>query len=353
DAAREEAVLRGVRFLLESQKPDGSFEGDLGITGVCLKALAVSGKLPKDHPAVQKAVAYVLKFVKEDGGIYDKMLLNYTTCVSMMALVAVDAEKYAKQIKGATEFIIDDQWDETESVDRKDSRYGGWGYGKHKRPDLSNVQFALDALRAAGVPSTHPVFAKAIIFVSRTQSRSESNEGYFISDDGGGFIYTPFNTGESKAGFVTLPNGKKGLKSSGSMTYAGFKSYIYADLDRNDPRVRGALEWIKRHWTVEENPELGQQGLYYYYMTMAKAMHAWGEPRITDDRGFVHDWRAEITRALLKRQLKEGSWTNDADRWFEGNKPLVTAFVILTLDECRPEEKQHKHDRDDESKDLV
>ena len=45
------------------------------------------------------------------------------------------------------------------------------------------------------------------------------------------------------------------------MTYAGLKSMIYAGLTANDPRVKAAFKWIRPHYSVQENPGMGQQGL--------------------------------------------------------------------------------------------
>ena len=65
-----------------------------------------------------------------------------------------------------------------------------------------------------------------------------------------------------------------GLRSYGSMTYAGLKSMIYCGAGPEDPRVKAATKWIKDHYTLAENPGMGQQGLYYYYQTMSKALAA-------------------------------------------------------------------------------
>ena len=97
-----------------------------------------------------------------------------------------------------------------------------------------------------------------------------------------------------------------GLRSYASMTYAGLKSMIYAGLGHDDPRVKAALSYIKRHYTLDENPGLGQQGLYYYYHTFAKTMFVLGEPTITDAAGNTHDWRAELVAALANRQQARG-----------------------------------------------
>ncbi|HUU31550.1 MAG TPA: hypothetical protein VMY69_05555, partial [Phycisphaerae bacterium] len=52
----------------------------------------------------------------------------------------------------------------------------------------------------------------------------------------------------------------------------------------------------------------------------------------------THDWRAELSDSILRRQRENGSWFNEAERWFEGEQvPVVpTSYCILALVECRP-----------------
>ena len=73
------------------------------------------------------------------------------------------------------------------------------------------------------------------------------------------------------------------------------------------------------------------QGLYYYYHVFARALRAWGEPVIPDDKGVKHSWREDLCRKLISLQNKDGSWVNTADRWYEGNPSLVTAYAVLAL----------------------
>jgi len=332
---RERAIRRAVAYLLQAQAPDGSWgDGNVGITALCTDALLVGGKTIED-PAVKKAADLIAGHQQADGGIYDVGLRTYTTSIALMVLVKADPKAYAQAIEKAKAYLIRHQWDEPESIDKDHPWYGGHGYGKHERPDLSNTQYFVEAMHQAGVPKDHPLWEKVVVFVSRTQDRSESNEGVFVGTDSGGMIYSPHAGGESKAGTVSLPDGRKGLKAYGSMTYAGFKSFIYANLDRDDPRVQAALDWIRRHWTFEENPDLGQQGLYYYYQTAAKALSAWGEETLTDARRRKHDWKAELTEAILRRQRPDGSWINEADRWFEGYGPVPTSYALVALANCR------------------
>ena len=78
------------------------------------------------------------------------------------------------------------------------------------------------------------------------------------------------------------------------MTYAGLKSMVYAGLKPDDVRVKAALGYIAKNYTLEENPGGGQRGLYYYYLMFARAMAALGKPTFTDAEGKEHDWKAEL-----------------------------------------------------------
>jgi hypothetical protein len=153
-----------------------------------------------------------------------------------------------------------------------------------------------------------PAIQRALAFVSRAQNLESPHNTlpHPAKNPDGGFYYTPANGGESQAG--TLPNG--GLRSYGSMTYAGLKSMIFAGLTKSDPRVKAATAWLRKHYTFVENPGLGDAGLYYYFHTAAKALDVLGEDRFTDAAGQTHDWKAELSAAILAKQKPDGSWIN-------------------------------------------
>jgi squalene-hopene/tetraprenyl-beta-curcumene cyclase len=119
------------------------------------------------------------------------------------------------------------------------------------------------------------------------------------------------------------------------MTYAGLKSMIYAGLRKDDVRVKAALGYIAKHYTVDENPGQGQRGLYYYYHTFARALAAFGQPKIVDAQGKEHDWRADLIGALAKRQEPNGAWVNREDRFMEGDPNIVTSYALLALAAAR------------------
>ncbi|WP_233578810.1 prenyltransferase/squalene oxidase repeat-containing protein [Tautonia sociabilis] len=332
------SIARAVEFLRTRQADDGSWSGERnepGITGLVVAALLKSGRMTPLDPVVSKGLAYLEQFVDPAGGFPGTSHANYTTAIAIMAFHEANRDgRYDAIVKGGQDFLKTKQWDEGEGRHPDDVFYGGAGYGgRSDRPDLSNTAFMVEALRETGLPADDPALQKALIFVSRSQNLdSEFNDQPWAEKvNDGGFIYTPANGGSSLAG--EAPGG--GLRSYGGMTYAGFKSLVYAGLTRDDPRVKAALEYIRAHYTVEENPGLGQVGLYYYYQAMAKALAAFGEPTIVDSQGVSHDWRADLTAALVKRQGPRGEWVNPADRFMEGDPNLVTAYGILALASVR------------------
>ena len=174
---------------------------------------------------------------------------------------------------------------------------------------------------------------RALRFVSRCQNlETEHNETKFAAKNpDGGFYYTVAAGGSSQAGETA--NG--GLRSYGSMTYAGLKSMIYAGVGPDDQRVAAAYQWAKNHYTLSENPGLGNNGYYYYLHTLAKALDALGKSEIVDASGVKHDWRKELVATLAEGQQANGSWLNSNERWMEGDPNLVTGYVLLTLSYCR------------------
>ena len=344
----KEVVSKGVTYLLEKgQAEDGSFSKGLStaVTSMAATVLMKHG-LPADHPKVAKAILFILNNVQEDGGIYtpDTFLKNYETSLAILCLVEANKDGvYDKIIQRAADYIRTIQWDGAEGHERVSGFYGGWGYGSHQRPDLSNSQYAIEALIAAGVDVKSVEMQKAMVFLSRGQNLpSADNTMEFAArvqkgdDDYGSMIYTPANNGETKV--VPAENEAGGLRGYASMTYAGLKSFLYAGLDKEDLRVQAAMDWIRRHYSLETNPGLGAQGLFYYYHVFAKALHVVGEQTITDSDGTVHNWRAELVQELAKRQKPDGSWTNiEHDRWYEGDNNLVTCYALLALAYCSPE----------------
>ncbi|MBM4107262.1 MAG: hypothetical protein FJ255_00345 [Phycisphaerae bacterium] len=427
------------------------------ITGLVLRGMIENGSVSADDAAVRRGVAFVLSFRQKDGGIYDRVLPSYNTAICLSLLTRLRDPEARAAIEPAARFLRSLQFGEdavthggtgesARPVERAHAFYGGVGYGRSGRPDLSNTAFFLEALRDAGVEGNDPAVRRALVFLQRLQmSERVNDQPYAAGSTQGGFIYATSASGEAAGGgqsfagevaeslsgppglaarvrlgtrdgkprtldraeverrigdaagassmaalrglgdrFMVLlgptPDGAQSgvfevraaladkgdleellraalggdvevleveavsawrgvsrLRAYGSMTYAGFKSYLYADLSRTDPRVVSALGWISRHYTLDENPGLGTEGLYYYYLTLARAMAAWGMDRVE-----VHgpggperrDWARDLVAKLSRLQRPDGSFTPVDDRWMENDPVLITAYALIALQQA-------------------
>ena len=354
ESMRKEAlhsIRLGVQWLEKNQNPEGWWSNPMYPAMTALAASAImnspdvirEGKTPE---SVRRALRFIKSCTRPDGGIYKDVqgvkgggLPNYNTAICLLALADANDPLDRDIILKGRKFIIRSQ-----NLDRG-PYFGGMGYdANNARPysDLSNTVWALEALRR-----TQPAelgqdkdlnWSAAIDFVSRCQHLRQTNKADWVQDtpaERGGFIYNPTKSqaGEAKSDDdnTTFP------RSYASMTYAGLLSFIYAQVDRQDPRVLAACDWIKRHWSVDENPGVGAQGLYYHYLTMSKALDVNGQEELALATGQTVGWRSELVKKLVSLQKIDpptglGFWQNENNRWWENDPSLVTAYTLLALD---------------------
>jgi squalene-hopene/tetraprenyl-beta-curcumene cyclase len=352
------AIDKGIRFLKENQVPgslgrwrfNSKVPPDIGITGLALLGVMESkrGYTEADVPWVRDGIKWIVASQKEDGSIHAGMLATYNTSIAILALTATKNPAYRPVIDKAVEYLRIVQSDEAEGYQPGDRFYGGVAYGDNERPDLSNTHFSLEAAHTGGMKTDDAYWKKAIVFLQRSQNRSESNDlkdGDVVpGNDGGGFYSPAVGDREAKAGFITLKDGKKVRRSYGSMSYALLRSYLFCNLDVKDPRVQAVTEWLEKNYTVEHNPgmegssdkpEAKYAGLYYYYLTMARTLAAPRAPVLKDESGKPRNWREDLARAIVARQQADGSWFNDKNpQFWEGSAVLATSMAINALNAC-------------------
>ena len=335
DPALNTAVAKGAKFLLAKQEADGHWSDAQMPALTALPVWALTGSRADAADAIGKGVKFILSTQKPDGGFYvpkpgrgGSGLGNYNTSVCLSSLFETKKAPTSAMLK-AREYIASSQ------LTGDDTMAGGFGYDKLSRrryADLSNTSYALDAMsRTATLEELRNSgkkvdlnWAQAIAFVERLQKK----EG----EDKGGAAY---NDRTPQGGTATNASGRVHLRAYGSMSYAAVLSMCSARLTKADPRVRSALEYCTKYWTVDENPGMGNQGLFYYYDILARALSAAGVEELFTDDGRTIYWKRELARKLLALQKEDGSWSNDNNRFWEGDPVLCTSFAMLALELCR------------------
>lgn len=342
-----QAIARGNAWLIAQQKPEGNWDDAAlpAFSALALNAIVRDPNLERSAKfpdPIEKGYTWLLAQQKPDGGIYNRGLSVYNTATSVTALMAANRKDFEPAVVKARKHLIDNQWDIDKKKETDNPNDGGIGYGSSKEhTDLSNTYLAIEALALSkkvtedGNHGEQPDldWDAAVKFLSRCQNLKATNDQQWATEDPknkGGFTYSPF---ESKAGNDTTPDGRTALRAYGSMSYAGLLSLIYAKVSADDPRVIAVKEWLGKNYTLDENPGMGPEGLYYYYQTMSKALSAANVNLLKLDNGKEVDWRKELAGRLLSKQREDGSWVNSNGRWMESNPVLVTAFTVLSLEQ--------------------
>ncbi len=341
---------RGIRYLLACQEGAGSWMGAVGHPA--MTALAVMGIYgTPDYKAseeirgrMDKALDYIVSNAQEDGGIYRPRgegqgaaaggYAVYNTSICLLALATCNRPGDVAVMRKARAYLM--------GSDAIPDASGGFGYGSKTRADLNNTAWALDAIQATDHLDREPftsdpaaakrvdlAWENALTFVTMCQNLKATNQSAWVASapesDAGGFIYCPQEALQEKAP-------ARALRSYGSMTYSGLKSLIYAKVKPDDARMVSALDWVRRNYTLDSNPGVGQAGLFYYFHTFAKTLALLKQDTLTDAKGVSHAWKAELAARLAALQRKDGSWCNErSGRWMESIPQLATAYSLMAI----------------------
>jgi hypothetical protein len=367
------AIDRGQKYLLDSQRPEGTWtprkdatlEVDAyGVEALVLTALAKTGVKPS-HPKMVLGLKVLRQMIVERRGQqrYAGIEVGHRTyaaaCVTMLLdALYVEHPKRDPDRKGANgppapakmkDSLPEDARDDIKDVVAflvKSQRESLWRYpGPAKEnEDLSATQYALMALLTAGRVGVHAppeVYRRALIHLLAWQEKKTSPTEDLVPLFAENPVWDPTDrypryvptTKFQARGWSYQGKGPV----TGSMTCAGIsclaiikdrlkaphlkppQSLSSGEEKQIDKAINGGIAWLSKQFTVESNP--GGGGWHYYYLYgMERAASLIGLGNIG-----AHDWYREAADYLLGKQAADGSWPVEKD------VHVQTAFALLVL----------------------
>lgn len=304
--AIDQAIDRGVRFLLDRQLLDGSWAGreewGAGYTAFCLYTLLKCGLSP-EHAAARRALAFVRA---------RPPTTTYAAATALLAYGELRDEGLRPEAERALAALI--EWQE---------HHGRYGYpvypgGGVPPADLSNSLFAALALRSAaqrGLRVPEKTWRQLI-------------EGTFACQERGARAAGPSTGGRAPAlGFSY----REREKPTGSMTTAAISILALAreqlgsrlpgpSAARIEQAVRSGLSWLELHGDWTRNPNHGWHHYYYVY-GLERVGALLGEERLAGCT-----WYPDGAEYLVRSQGAEGSWKS-----FDQHEYEDTLLALLFL----------------------
>jgi hypothetical protein len=299
----QQSLDRGLAYLADQQKPDGSFEGGgprLAMTALALMAFLANGHTPdfgRYGHVVRRAADHLVQHVPEDGYIGrvdgSRMYGQGIITLALAELYGVELdparrESARKAVARATAVIL-----KAQAVNKPDQHAGGWRYEPHSTDsDLSLSGWNALALRAAHSSGASEVPAENV-------RRATDYVIKCFHRERGGFSY--------QAGQNPNP---------GVTGVAVLNLYLMDAADRAEAQ-RGAQFLLDN--AVNENTRFGYYA--FYYTTQAAfqvGRQVWSGV-----------WKRNSER-LLALQMDDGGWPQSSSSE-EPGRTYATSMAVLAL----------------------
>ena len=311
-----EAIDRGVKYLLSNQHVDGSWFGgktnvyphpEGGATALSVAALLHSG-MDSDHQAVVRGAAYARS---------RPMQMFYGTVTRILMEDILGENRDERQLKSLAEFL----------VGGAKSDYFDYP-GVDKPGDLSITQYAVLGMWMAkrnGVKIPDKVLETTMKIIMRNQLPDggwayfgqTSTSPYQSGGEGGGPTCSMTTAGMSSLLFILDALGEK------HRVTRKYKEDVEESLEKGH-------EWLKKHMSYEYNftptgdeAHNRQWDLYYYY-TIERLGSISGAEQLGGK-----DWYKTGSSFLVKSQLPNGGWATSRNP--EVAQVNGTAFALLFL----------------------
>lgn len=312
----DQAIARGIEFLLQQQGEDGAFSDQshsTTMTALGVMALACVGTTPdQDNPrgrAMRRALDFVLEEKRQnDAGYFgdgdgSRMYGHgiITLMLSEMLGMGVDAaqdQQIHDRCQRGIDLILKSQ------SQRKPLQYrGGWRYTPDANDaDLSVSVWQVMALRSAKTDGLHvpdAAIAQAIEYFRRSCTSPLDANGIPVQNEAG-FAYTP---GNNQIQFTMTAAGLLAMQVCGQY---------------DSPLVEKSADWLLTH-PPDRNERFFYYGMYYY----AQGMHQRGGKHAVESRQRTRD-------LLLELQKPDGRWEGSGEEAGAG-QVYTTCMAILSL----------------------
>lgn len=315
----ERGVDRGLKYLIQTQLPDGSFNGlprdEPGITGLCMLAFMSRGHRPGEGvygEKLSRTVNYLLKSQQQDGLIArERQLYHGAYSHGIGALVIAelygmappkDEAQHRKVIEKAIVFTGHRYSQPKASPDDE----GGWRYLRRHAvsdSDLSITSWNLMFLRSAknaGFDVNLQVIEEAVAYMQRVYDPQRGTFRYEIHSDEPEFIY------------------------SRAMAGAGVLSMSMAGKHGTDMAQTAAKYILQRPFDQYQRPITGEQYPCYSAFYCSQAMYHMGGK-------YYREYYPKLSRTIIDAQQDDGSWELPAGHEVQYGSSYMTALSVLAL----------------------
>ncbi len=271
----EAAIDRGLRYLAQTQNPNGSWgqANQVAITSLALMAYMVKGHFPDRDPhgvTMAKGVDYLLKQARLNKGYLGSNMYEHglgTLALSEVWGESTRSDEVRDALKSAVSVIV-----------RNQTQRGGWGYYPDRDIAYQDVSItvmqivALASAKEAGILVPDNTMKQAIDFVKSCQG---ANGAFGYQTAGDHRIGVPF-----------------------ARTAAGVTSLLMAG-DRKSEAVKSGLAYLHGLGNAPFNPSY--PWYYYGHYYAVQAMYQASEKD-------YQTWYPKIRDSLVNAQDVDGSW---------------------------------------------
>jgi hypothetical protein len=303
--AVKKAVQQGIKYLRSKQLKDGSWEIDEfakqrpgGWSALALLALLEAG-VSADDKAVANGLGYLRK---------QEPMFTYVRALQTMVFAKAGMIRDKGRIQRNVDWLM-------KAAVRANAGLLGWTYTQSPQvPDNSNTSFAVAGLyagRIAGAKTPNSIWKDIRTFFEKSQKR---DGGWVYALLHNNFTYLTMDV----AGLSALLTAGKALDMGQEIPRQNGKAVLNQIKNK---AIKKALNGIgAKHFDIKPENRV------YYNLHGISRLGRLSELRFLGN----HDWYAEGSKQLLKRQAPNGSWPRKGfqfDRW-----PVInTSFALIFL----------------------